>query len=162
MTTNKPVVHTKVLILTRSSGSRSLSGYCCLWESLCGCLCRYITAGDTSWVGGPLAIPPTHCCHLSLWDKPWVTLEHHHWTFCCVGVRLHRRYIDGKGWSSTVNCRIEVTGKMVNYHIAGNFRGRKLSQISKVFVKVFSMKIVFFTNSWKVFSLESFPLYGIS
>ena len=71
---------------------------------------------------------------------------------------------------------------MYTHHIAGNFRGRKLSRITlfcgypRIFssqnlgvwhpltrpaiCKTFSMKIVFFTNSQKFFSLESFPLYG--
>ena len=51
----------------------------------------------------------------------------------------------------------------VAYHIAGNFRGRKLSRIGEntIFVEktfVNSHKTAIFT---KVFSLESFPLYGI-
>jgi len=75
---------------TGSSRNRSLSGHRCLCRCLCKCLCKCLceclcerwcgsgAAGDTSWVGGPLTNPPTHCCHLSLWDKPWVTLEHYH------------------------------------------------------------------------------------
>ena len=111
-----PVLHTKVFILTWSSRSRS--GYWCLWEYLWECLCNTRcwsgAAGDTSWVGCPLAITPTHCCHLSLWNKPWVTLKHHHWAFCSVCVRLHRS-IDWRGWGSTVSCMIEVTVTMGNY-----------------------------------------------
>ena len=91
------------VVLTWSSGRRSGCKY--LRECWCGSRCGSGATGDTCWVRGPLTITPTHCCHLSLWDKPWVTLEHHHWTFCCVGVRLHRS-IDWRGWSSTVSCRI--------------------------------------------------------
>jgi len=48
------------------------------------------------------------------------------------------------GCVGSTKCRDQVS-----YRIVGNFRGRKLSQINK------TEKFV------KVFSLESFPLYGI-
>ena len=85
--------------------------------------------------------------------------------------------------SSGVLCSYKFLSCLVT-HIAGNFQGRKLLQIlwlcgylqklslqnwecgafwcreTEQSAKVFSMKIVFFTNS-QVFSLESFPLYGM-
>ena len=81
----------------------------CVCKCLCECWCWSGAAGDTSWVRGPLTITPTHCCHLSLRDKPWFTLEHHHWTFCCVGVRLQQGSIDWMRRDSTVSCRNKVT-----------------------------------------------------
>ena len=71
------------------------------------------------------------------------------------------------------------------YHIAGNFRGRKLSRIGKKYdfrrqnfrrlltllpqrtphPQILQRKLLRIAtklrNSWKVFSLESFPVYGI-
>jgi len=48
------------------------------------------------------------------------------------------------------------------YHIAGNFRGRKLSWISRFcgYSRKFSPRKLYFHQFAKVFSLESFPLYG--
>ena len=45
------------ILTTISSRSRSVSG--------CGCLCGSGAACDNWWVGGPLTITPTHCCHLT-------------------------------------------------------------------------------------------------
>ena len=102
----------KWFILTRSRFSKCLSGCRCLCRCFRKFLCWFRVAAHTSWVGCPLTITPTHCCHLSLWDKPWVTLEHHYWTFCCVGVRLQQGSIDWMGWGSTISCRIELITKI--------------------------------------------------
>ena len=65
------------------------------------------SAVQTSWVGVPLTITPTHCGHLSFWHKAWVAIKHHHRTFCCVGVRLQEA-TDWRDWGSTVSWMREV------------------------------------------------------
>ena len=65
------------------------------------------SAVQTSWVGVPLTITPTHCSHLPFWRKAWVAIKHHHWTFCCVCVRLQEA-TDWRDWGSTVSWMREV------------------------------------------------------
>ena len=106
----------------------------------------------------------------------------HMWTQCCREAQEHKRELQLLETSHEIDLR-KVMKREYNViiYMAGNFRGRKLSQLSRFFShprkfsprnsrhatpimqpfhESFLHKMLLSYRSAKLFSLENFPLYG--
>ena len=74
-------------------------------------LCTYFSC-NISWVRAPAPIGCTHCCHLTHWTKPLVTLVDQ----SCAGI-VYNTSISRRSWNSTICCtRMDVYSSQDHAH----------------------------------------------
>ena len=85
---------------------------CSKYSAHSSLLHTYLPVCNISWVRAPAPIRCTHCCNLTYWIKPWVTLVEQSWPLHCTSI-VYNSSISRRSW----NCAILLHEREVQAHM---------------------------------------------